>query len=317
MMNDAQVRQRVKRLLLEAGWQDDDILQEQWIYCRGQVMQMDVVLLYNMYPLAVIGVNGSNTSPELIIDRVLECADAVDIPFAFLTDGKVFIEPNPLKGPSKAHARFPSPVELWSLLGQKWNESDPRLFPPYREPGRLLRIHYALAISRAIDAVVDEKKRILVLWAPRSGRTYIAFQIAWKLIRSGHCQRLLVLCDRQALTGFAEGMFEPFGEDLLRLDDGADKEESHRVHLGAPDYFVRSERAPDIRESPAASYDLILIPDTDLIAPMTPLLEYLEGAAVIGFTGQEPPSSDVTQFYGQPIFTYSIEEILAIRASQQ
>jgi type I restriction enzyme R subunit len=317
MMNDGQVRQRVKRLLLEAGWQDDDILEDQWIYSRGQVIQMDFVLLYNLYPFAVIGVNGSNTSPGPIVDQLLECADATGIPFAFLTDGTVFIEPNRPEGQSKAYARFPSPTKLWSLLGRDWDESDPRLFPPYPDLQGTPTVHHALAVSRTVEAIMEGDKHVLIFWAPHSGRTHIAFQIAWKLIRSGHCQRLLVLCDRQALTSFAEGMFEPFGEDLHRLDDGADKAGSQRVHLSTLDHLVRSEGAPGIREFPAAFYDLILIPDTNPIAPMTPVLEYFEGAAVIGFTGQEPPSSDVIRFYGQPIFTYSIEEILAIRASQQ
>jgi type I restriction enzyme R subunit len=308
-------REQVKQLLLETGWNSEGILEEQALYFRGKVMHVDIVLLYHLYPLAAIELKGLGVSLEPTTDQVLQHAKAVDVPFAFVTDGAKVFGISAHEGRRRTYARFLTPSELWSALGREWDENDPRLFPPFRDPKMSMRVHHALAVSRTVEAVIDGNKRILISMPQGSGKTFVAFQIAWKLMQSGHCQRLLYLSNRRALISFAEHRFKPFGESLLLLTRTANHEASHRVHLGTTDHFVRPRRAPTFRELPPELYDLILVPDADPIEPMIPVLEHFQEAMIIGFTSREPPSSEVTEFYGQPSFTYSLEEVLAIRAS--
>lgn len=313
MIREIQVREQVKQFLFEAGWNSDDILDEQPAHFEGKVMRVDIVLLYNLYPLAVIEVKSPSTSLKLVaaVDQAIQYADALDVPFAFVTDGPNIIEASPLRGETRTHVRFPAPSELWSSLGREWDESDPRLFPPFRDPKMTPRLHQAQAVSRAVEAVVNGKKRGLISMATGTGITYVAFQIAWKLIQSGHCQRMLYLSHRQEQINSARQAFRPFGEDLLLLTRAANKEAFHRVHLATTSYLLNPRKAPTFQEFPPNLYDLILVQDTDPITSMAPIVEHFQQAVMIGFTSRDIPGSKIIQFYGQPSFKYSLEEALA------
>lgn len=311
MISEKEAQEQVKQLLYGAGWNSDDIIEEQTVYFQGKVMRVDIILLYHLYPLAVIEIKRFDASLELAADQAFRFAEAIDVPFAFVADGTRIIKVSTLEGESQTYEKFPAPSELWSMLGGEWNENDPRLFPPFRDRKMTSRVYQAQAVSRAVEAVVNGEKRLLLSMATGTGKTYVAFQIAWKLVKSGRCQRMLYLSPRQAIIDSAIQVFRPFGEDLLLLSRVGNKEAFHRVHLGTTGYFVHHRKAPTFQEFPSNFYDLIIISDTDSTASTASILEHFQEAVILRFTSREIPSSKVTRLYGQPIFTYSLEEALA------
>jgi hypothetical protein len=315
MSSARSVQDHVKQLLLKAGWKVEDILENQTFSHQGSLRRVDVVLSHNLYPLAVVEVKAVGSSLESAIDQVLQYAEAVAVSFGFITDGVDIIEVDAFGGEAKARTKFPTPQELWSSLGREWHESDPRLFPPHQDPSMMPRIYQVEAVSRVVEAVLSDKKRILVSMAQGTGKTYVAFQVAWKLVKSGTCRRMLYLGYSRAQIDFASRLFSPFAEDLQRLTDLGDaqlsyKAMSRRVHLGTASFFTRSRASPSLGELPPNLYDLILVEDAAAVKSAEPILERFPEAFVVGFVNVENPGSKVIQSYGQPVFAYSLTDAL-------
>lgn len=314
MMSEEHTRRQVETLLLEAGWNSDDILEEQSVYFRGRVLRPDMVLLCQLFPLAVIEIKGSAAGLESAAYQVLQYAEAVEVPFAFVTDGIRIVEVSTAGSQSREYQRFPAPPDLWSMLGREWDESDPRLFPPLRSPQMAPRLHHAHAVSRAIDAVMNGRKRVLMTMATGTGKTYVALQIAWKLLQSGYCQRMLYLHSRLADIASARRAFEPLGESVQlrsrRMDIPA-----HRLQFATPMFFYGSKDTPALSRFPSNFYDLI-ISDVDPISMVEPLVKYFCEAIAIGITAREVPGSRITRLFGQPSFIYSVQEALRTEEMQ-
>lgn len=322
MIREKQIHEQVKRLLLEAGWNKDDLLEEQTIYFREKVMRPDIVLSHNLYPMAAVEIKRPSDYPlalTVAADQAGEYAEAIDVPFAFATDGSGIVELRLAEGEESWITSFPSPSSLWSLLGREWDEGDPRLFPPHRDPKITPMIYQARAVSQAVEAIVNGKNRVLISMAAGTGMTYVAFQIAWKLIQSLYRHRMLYLSDRVELAYQAGRVFEPFEESVLVLaastssqmisDEGAEGKETRRVCIGTVAYFTNPREAPRFQELAPDFYDLIVVQDAEHQSAM-PILEHFHKAVIVGFTSRDVPGLKASQFYGRPTFTYSLQEAL-------
>jgi type I restriction enzyme R subunit len=303
-------KERIKHLLSQSGWCGDDLLEEQQVYFGGKVLSLDIVLLHNLYPFAVVSIQELEAARE----RVIQWAKAIEVPFAFVTDGTNILQFDIAADEVETCQKFPVPAELWSSLGREWDERDPRLFPPCRKPEITLQVHHVLAVSNAVEAVTNGERRVLLSMVRGSGSVFVALEIACKLVRSGFCNRLLYLSNRQAQVEFATHILEPFDQDLVVLNGEASAKLVQRVHLGTVSSFVAPVQGPGIQGFAPDYYDLIIVANADPISPMMPILEHFCNAAIIAFTGREPPDSEVIRFYGQPKFIYSVEETVAVRA---
>jgi len=300
----------IKQQLSEAGWTRDDILTEQTVHYQGNRFRLDIVLLYNLYPIAIVEVKRPYTAIDMAVQQVLRYTEAVSIPFAFIADGIKVHEVSTLDGEVNPREKFPSPSELWTASGRAIDgiPVDPRIYPPHRDEKRPIRLHQAFAISRAVESILSGNQRILLSMATGTGKSLVYFQVIWKLIRSGFSKRVLYLCDRLQLREQSLQFFTPLGQDVLKLDASLMADEFHQLHVGISQHFLASSSI--LQSFSPTFYDLILVEDADRIESYRPVLEHFSTVIQIGFTKAAVPSLDVANYWGQPIFRYSLQEAL-------
>lgn len=312
--------EQVRQMLLEAGWTEDGLLEGPTIYAQEKVMRPDIILSHNLYPMAVVEIKRPSDNPLALTaaaDQAADYAKAINVPFAYATDGSGIVELRLAEGEENWITSFPSPSSLWSLLGREWDEGDPRLFPPYRDSALALMPHQVEAVSKIVEAVVNGKKKVLVSMATGTGMSYVAFQVSWKLIQSGFCQRMLYLTDRVELSHAAQAVFRSFGESLLvrtassSQTISSEEQRAHRVHISTVAALMNPRDAPRFQSLPSDFYDLIIVQNAEHQS-VVPIVEYFEQAIVVGFTSRDVPGLKTRQLYGQPVSTYTMEEALAV-----
>ncbi len=260
-LNEADTRAKlIDPKLKLAGWGESQIVREHFfrkgvdltpgrIYLvgrearRNQPKKVDYLLRYKGLPIAVLEAKDEKKSPDDGLGQAKENATFLDIPFAYSSNGHRFVEHDFLTHQSKELESFPNPDSLWlrwkialqnnAQLLPKVAESkasygperDPLLYA-YCPPERCgnLTPHYfqEVAIRRTIERVVAGQKRVLLAMATGTGKTFIAFQTAWKLIRSGwlthlHSEkpgRILFLTDRIILRDQAYNKFSAFSDGV-------------------------------------------------------------------------------------------------------
>jgi type I restriction enzyme R subunit len=207
---------------------------------RGQPKKVDYLLRYKGLPIAVLEAKEETKSPDAGIEQAKDYATFLDIPFAYSSNGHHFIEFDFITHRNRKSEQFPHPESLWL----RWKKAIPRiesiplaadgqepfgperdpLLHPYCPPERCgnLTPHYfqEIAIRRTIERITVGQKRVLLAMATGTGKTFVAFQIAWKLIRSGwlthlHSEkpgRILFLTDRIVLRDQAYNKFSAFAD---------------------------------------------------------------------------------------------------------
>jgi type I restriction enzyme R subunit len=215
-----------------------------------------------------------------------------------------------------AYPEFPAPTELWSATGREPTEDDPRIYPPIAWPETRATLYKALAVARALDAIVGGERRVLLALAEGSGRIPVAVQIVWKLLGSRRCRRALVLVTQRERLDYAERMFRPFGDRVATLGREQPARDHREVHLAPIDLFFRKgEFSPP--EAIAKDYDLIVVPDAEGRPDWTLVASHFDQASVVGMSDREPPSAEVVEVLGLPRFSHPLEAELAIRAAAE
>jgi type I restriction enzyme R subunit len=312
MTNENETLRQVREQLLDVGWKADDILQEPSISQGGRVVRPDLIALCNLFPLAVIETKSPVVQLDNIAEGARQRAEAAGVPFAFATDGNTILEVRFAGSEYRRYEKFPSPSDLWLLLDRKWDEHDPRLFAPFRQPKFIPRFHQAQAVSQALEAVMNGNKRILLSMATGSGKSYVALQIAWKLIKSGYCRRMLYLTYYRVALEEARHVFGPFGNSMVSLTgwEIAD-DEVHQVQFGTTNYFLHGGKSTVLQKYSHDFYDLIILPEVDVFGQVEPVNSHFPDAVKIGFSHRAIPDSRVTQYFRNIVFRYSLEEALA------
>jgi type I restriction enzyme R subunit len=301
-------------LILEAGWHDSDILAEEMAYANGRVLNLDLVLLYQLYPLAVVEL-GTIGKPLEITEGVARYAAVNEIPYVLAADGEHVVGMATESAEALGYPEFPAPTELWTALGREPAEKDPRIYPPAERPEMEVTLPMALAVARALDAIMDGERRVLLAMAEETGRGPAALQIAWKLLGSGRCRRALYLVSRPEMLDYAEWLFQPFGERAAILGGDRPVTGAEEVQVAPMELLDKSKDLTPSTGAMPEQYDLVLIPDTEARADWESVSSCLGKSVVVGFSDKEPPSEGVTGFFGPPRFTYPLEAELAMRAA--
>ena len=213
---DSNIEKKVFQDLLQAGWQKEDILLHQKISTQERLTEIDIVLLYQLVPMAVIEVKSSRYDLRAGVYQSLNYAELAEVPFSFITNGKEIFKINKRGNESQIN-KFPSPKELWEELGINWTTKDPILFPALKKNFKP-RLHQAKAVSNAIESL-KHNKRVAIILPVGSGKSYVALQIVWKTIKSGFYHKALILCDNVALASQLSSLFEDFGENKILITD--------------------------------------------------------------------------------------------------
>lgn len=293
---------------------------------RGKQKRADYVLyLKPNIPLAIIEVKDEAHSASHGIQQSLEYAEMLDVPFAFSTNGKTFV----LHDRSGGHAvetefaanNFPSPDELWERY-KAWKKLDPAALlaveQDYFEDGahRSPRYYQTLAINRAVERASSGEKRLLLVMATGTGKTYTAFQIIWRLWKAGLKKRILFLADRNILVDQAKtNDFKPFGSAMTKITN-RNVDKSYEIYLSLYQAITGKEIESNIyRQFSPGFFDLIIVdechrgssPDD---SRWRDVLQYFSSATQIGLTATPKETKTVSnsEYFGDPIYTYSLRQ---------
>jgi type I restriction enzyme R subunit len=261
------------------------------------------------------------------VQQAKEYAQTLGLKFAFATNGKEIIECSFLTGKETKIGKFPSPDEMWGRLRIAEGIGDEPigerlLAPGYRVLGKPPRYYQEIAINRVIKAILSGRKRILLTMATGTGKTFVAFQIVWKLwnahwnsVGEYRKPKILYLADRNVLVDDPKDkMFAPLGDARHKIQGEAVK--SREVYFATYQAIARDERRPGLfRDYPRDFFDLIIVDECHRGSARDEnnwreILEYFKPAFQLGMTAT-PLRRDnriTYRYFGNPVYTYSLRE---------
>lgn len=293
---------------------------------RGKQKRADYLLLYKPnIPIAIVEAKDMNHAFDDGIQQALGYARTLDIPFAYSSNGKSFMEHNKLTGEVKelAMSEFPSPTDLWRKYLDSKNitpEEENLITEPdhfdqitKKEP----RYYQRIAINRTIEAIAKGNNRILLVMATGTGKTFTAFQIAYKLWNAGIKKRILYLADRNILIDQTMVQdFKPFEKVMTKISN-KNLDSSYEIYFSLYQQLVNNEdyeKQPYHEFSPDF-FDLIIVDECHRGSAKEDsqwrrILEYFHSATQIGMTAtpKEDKEISTTGYFGKPLYTYSLKE---------
>ncbi len=334
-------RMYVLPLLHEAGWTDEQIAEQRtfadgrvvvvgekcW---RGKQKRADYILRYRRdFPIAIVEAKAAYKNPADGLQQAKDYAKILGLKFAYSTNGHGIVEHDFVTGRDNDLAAFPSPDGLWKRFAksEKIDDGDEiavdRLLTPYyRIPKKMPRYYQEIAINRAVQAILQGKRRVLLTMATGTGKTFVAFQIIWKLWskrwnRKGEHRRprVLYLADRNVLV--EDPMikdFAVFGDAKWQIKGRAIK--SREIYFATYQAIARDERRPGLfREYSPDFFDLIVVDECHRGSARDEsnwreILEYFEPAYQLGMTATplRKDNRDTYRYFGNPVYTYSLKQ---------
>jgi len=298
------------------------------LHTRGEQKRADYILYYKAnIPLAVIEAKDNKHSVGSGMQQALNYAETLDIPFVFSSNGDGFICHDrtglaALTEQEYSLANFPSPTELWQRYchykGLETADAKHTVEMPYYDDGmgRAPRYYQANAINNTIEAVAKAQQRILLVMATGTGKTYTAFQIIWRLWKSGTKKRILFLADRNILVDQTKNNdFKPFGAAMTKISK-RQIDKSYEIYLSLYQAVTGTEEAQNIyKQFSPDFFDLIVIDECHRgsaaeDSAWREILAYFSSATHIGLTATPKETKDVSSIYyfGDPIYKYTLKQ---------
>jgi type I restriction enzyme R subunit len=348
-MNEAETRaDHIDPALREAGWgvvEESRIRREFPITLgplegngrRGKPLTADYVLIYRNRQLAVVEAKAWDKHLTEGVGQAKNYAGKLKVRFAYSTNGQGVYGIDMLTGREGEAPRFPAPEELWELTFAEPNSWRDRFAAvPFEDRGGYFQSRYYqdIAIERVLEAVADEKDRILLTLATGTGKTFIAFQIAWKLFHSRwnlsreptRRPRILFLADRNILANQAYNAFSTFPEDALVRIEPDEIRRRERVPTNGSLFFTifqtfmsgppkDGQPSPYFGEYPPDFFDFIIIDEchrggANDEGNWRGILDYFKPAVQLGLTAtpMRKDNVDTYAYFGEPVYVYSLKE---------
>ena len=320
------------RMTMETQITDGKINLRGNLVSRAQPKRADYVLYINANnPIAIVEAKDNQHAVADGLQQAMTYAQMLDVPFAYSSNGDAFREHDFLMGTERdiAMEDFPTPDELYArfqkganggagltqaeeaIIGQPYYSSQ-STYPP--------RYYQRVAVNRTLDAIARGQNRILLVMATGTGKTYTAFQIVYRLLRSGMKKKILYLADRNILVDQSiQQDFAPLEKTIHKInvakDDPSsitsyevyfslyqqlvgDDEEEHYSALFQPDFF-----------------DLVIVDECHRGSAKEEsrwrrILEYFSSATQIGMTATPKETRYISNisYFGDPVYIYSLKE---------
>jgi len=347
-MNEAETRaELIDPALHEAGWGvvDGSRVRREFITPgrlqgagkRGKPEIADYVLVYRNRKLAVIEAKRQSLPYTEGVTQAKAYAGKLSVRFTYSTNGERIYGIDMETGLEGEVRAFPSPDALWRMnFAEENNWRDRFSDVPFedRSGSWEARYYQDTAINRVMAAIAEEKERILLTLATGTGKTFIAFQIAWKLFHSrwnlsreaSRRPRVLFLADRNILADQAYNAFSAFDDDaLVRISPG-DIRKKGRVPKNGSIFFTIFQTfmsgsdedgnpSPYFGEYPPDFFDFIVIDEchrggANDESNWRGILEYFAPAVQLGLTAtpKRRDNVDTYAYFGEPVYIYSLKE---------
>ena len=352
-MNEAETRaELIDPKIKEAGWGkiEGSVVRREFKFTNGEIKpggirasfnEADYVLVYKNRKIAVIEAKSDELDVSEGVGQAKDYAQKLKILTTYSTNGNKIYEINYSKNEkgemfitSEGEVdKFPSPEELWIKTFKDKNEWSSKFdsinFEPFRgtkEP----RYYQEIAINNTLDAIADKQQRILLNLATGTGKTVIAFHVAWKLFQSRwnkqrdgkRLPRILFLADRNILANQAFNSFSAFEENALVRVKPSEIKETGSVPTSGSIFFTIFQSfmsGPENKlyfgQYPADFFDLVIIDECHRggakdESSWRSILEYFSSAVQIGLTAtpKRKFNADTYNYFGEPVYTYSLKD---------
>lgn len=312
----------------EVSFTDGRIYVRGRIHARGEKKRADYILYYKPnIPIAVLEAKDNTHSVGAGLQQALGYATPLDVPFVFSSngDGFVFHDKTAAAGPIETelplHA-FPSPEELWrkykafkgisedieSIVAQDYFQDS---------TGRSPRYYQQIAINRSIEAIAraDGNNRHLLVMATGTGKTYTAFQIIYRLWKSGVKKRILFLADRTSLIDqTARGDFRHF-KDAMTIVRKKKVDPAYNIYLSLYQGLSDNNWDDAYKQFSPDFFDLVVVDECHRgsareDSKWREILEYFGTATHLGLTATPKETKEIssTEYFGDPLYTYSLKQ---------
>jgi type I restriction enzyme R subunit len=318
---DTQIRE-------EVGFTDGRIYVRGKVHARGAKKRVDHILYYKPnIPLAIIEAKDNNHTVGAGMQQALGYAKPLDVPFVFSSngDGFLFHDKTVKSGPIETEIplnAFPSPEQLW----QKYkafkgftDEAESVVAQDYFSDGsnRSPRYYQQIAINRTVEAIArnEGNNRHLLVMATGTGKTYTAFQIIYRLWKSGMKKRILFLADRTALIDqTVRGDFRHFKEAMTVIKH-KQIDTAYNIYLALYQGLSDNHDADAYKQFSPEFFDLIIVDECHRgsareDSKWREILEYFKGATHIGLTATPKETKEISssEYFGDPLYTYSLKQ---------
>jgi len=292
---------------------------------RGNPLKADYVLYHhNNYPIAVIEAKDMTHSVGDGIQQAIDYARRLDIPFAYSSNGKGFVEFDLLMGTEReiGLADFPAADELWdrrNAVAKTTSAVERIINQPYffREGWNRPRYYQRVAINRTVEAVANDQQRLLLVMATGTGKTFTAFQIIHRLHESGAVKKVLYLADRNILIDQTIlNDFAPFKDrNILTKVEGRKLDSAYDIFMSLYHQLSGDEELETFRQFSPDFFDLIIVDECHRGSAKEnsrwrKILDYFSGAIHIGMTATPKETEDISNslYFGDPVYTYSLKQ---------
>ena len=295
---------------------------------RGPQKRADYLLRYRPdFPIAVVEAKARYKHAAEGLQQARQYAEMLGLKFAYATNGAGIIEVDYTNGVERPITEFPTPDELWRRLQAFENMDDTAaeklLVPAYPDRTKPLRYYQEIAVHRAVQAVWQGRRRMLLTLCTGAGKTAIAFQICWKLWsarwntkQTSRRPRMLFLSDRNFLVD------DPMAKDFSPFGDARHKITAGRVVTSRDMYFAiyqaiaEDDNRPGLyREYPRDFFDLVIVDECHRGSARDDsnwrdILEWFAPATQVGMTAtpRREDNIDTYDYFGDPLYEYSLAQ---------
>lgn len=326
--------------IVKAGWDLERQIREEVFFTdgrifvkgqatkRGERKRADFILYHKAnIPLAVIEAKDNNHSLGSGMQQALDYATILDVPLAISSNGDGFVIHDRSGSSPKAEFTvsldaFPSPAALWEIYKKYKGVSEPQQEAivshdyHFDGSGRAPRYYQQIAINRTVEAIAKGQKRVLIVMATGTGKTYAAFQIIHRLWKSGTKKRILFLTDRNALIDQTKrGDFKHFKGKMTTIrNHNVDK--AYEIYLALYQGLTNYNDDKDAyKEFSRDFFDLVVVDEchrgsADADSAWRDILTYFNSATHIGLTATPRETNEISnmQYFGQPVYMYSLRQ---------
>lgn len=346
-LTETEIRTRyVTPAIEKAGWDIDTVREEYFYFTLGRIeingkqtnrrepKKVDYLLMRQdgtNTPLAVVEAKKyKHNNVGEGMQQAIQYAEALDVPFVFTSNGDSFLLHDRTGLLSTVEQQisldeFPTPEQLEALYWQ-WRGLNVVSTSPIRVPyhedgsGKKPRYYQRIAINRTLEAIARGQKRILLVMATGTGKTYTAAQIIWRYWHApspdGKQKRILFLADRNILVDQTKtNDFKHFGSAMTKITDRK-IDKAYEVYLSLYQAVTGTDDIKNIYKQFARDFfDLIVVDEchrgvASEESAWREILEYFKSAVQIGMTAtpKETKDTSTSHYFGDPIYTYSLKD---------
>lgn len=331
--------------IVDKGWSVDNITMETKVkltdgkinlrgnlVSRGKAKYADYVLYYNRAtPIAIVEAKDANHTVAHGLQQAKEYAQMMDVPFAFSSNGMGYQEYDFLTGKERYFSmdQFPTKEDLYARFISESNGgaglSDNQMkvidqpfctgqdiFPP--------RYYQRNAVNRTVNSVAQGKKRLLLVMATGTGKTYTAFQIVYRLLKAGLVKKVLYLADRNILVDQSiQQDFKPLDKTIHKVSYQKDKgpgNTAYEVYFALYQQLIGQGGKQQYKELfKPEFFDMVIVDECHRGSAKDDsnwreILDYFDGAIQLGMTAtpKETKYQSSIAYFDEPIYTYSLKE---------